>query len=143
MKPASSSPGALRLARGLAIGPALAALLALGACAGGKSAAPSRQFDIDAFLRAPDTTLSEVLTNPDFLAATAASARDCATMLQSERSGVLEELPGAARGDAWLMRPTGQPDRVWLVTQRRGGERGCHGPLPADAVGALVSRAGG
>lgn len=143
MRPATSRHTALRLGRRLAIGPALATLLALGACTGGRNAAPSRQFDIDAFLRAPDTTLAEVLTNADFLAATAASARDCATMLQSERSGVLEELPGAARGDAWLLRPTGQPGRVWLVTQRRGGERGCHGPLPADVVGALVSRAGG
>ena len=143
MRPATSRHTALRLEGRLAIGPALATLLALGACTGGRNAAPSRQFDIDAFLRAPDTTLAEVLTNADFLAATAASARDCATMLQSERSGVLEELPGAARGDAWLLRPTGQPGRVWLVTQRRGGERGCHGPLPADAVGALVSRASG
>lgn len=131
------------IVRGAALATALTALLAAGACTGGKTAAANRQFDIDAFLRAPDTTLAEVLTHPDFLAATAASARDCATMLQSERSGVLEELPGAARGDAWLLRPSGQPGRVWLVTQKRGGARGCHGPLPADAMGELVSRASG
>lgn len=139
MRPATVRRAAVRLA----MGPTLAALLTLGACAGGKTPAANPQFDIDAFLRAPDTTLAEVLTNPDFLAATVVSARDCETMLQSERSGVLEELPGAARGDAWLLRPTGQPGRVWLVTQRGGGERGCHGPLPADAVGELVSRARG
>ncbi|WP_255581501.1 hypothetical protein [Cupriavidus sp. AU9028] len=120
---------------------ALAAALMVGGCAVNRGA--SRQFDVDAFLRAPDTTLPEVLTNPDFLAATRASTADCAAMLQSERNGVLEELPGMARGDGWLWRPAAQSGQVWLVASRRGGERTCHGPLPAEGVQALVGRAGG
>lgn len=119
----------------------LAAALMVAGCAVNRS--PGRQFDVDAFLRAPDTTLPEVLTNPDFLSATKVSAADCAAMLQSERSGVLEDLPGMARGDGWLWRPAAKPGQVWLVASRRGGERTCHGPLPAEGMQALVGRAAG
>lgn len=116
-----------------------AAALALAACA---QTGASRQFDVDAFLRAPDTALPEVLTNPDFLAATRVPANECATMLQSERSGTLEDLPRTVRGQAWLLRPTATPARVWLVASKASGERSCHGPLPADAVEALIERTG-
>lgn len=130
-----------------ALAAALAASAALAGCAGQAARSGSgnaaRQFDIDAFLRAPDTTLAEVLTNTDFLAATRLPAADCATLLQSERSGVLEDLPAAARGHAWLLRTASQPGQVWLVASRRGGERTCHGPLPADTMHGLAQRAGG
>ena len=119
-----------------------AAVMTLAACAGGTAArGVGGQFDVDAFLRAPDTTLSEVLTNADFLAATRLSANDCAVMLQSPHGGVLEDLPGAARGHAWLRTGVDKPSQVWLVVSRRGGERSCHGPLPADTMHALAARA--
>lgn len=123
------------------VGPAglAAAVLLAAGCA---QTPPSRQFDVDAFLRAPDTALPEVLTNPDFLAATRVPAAECATMLQSERSGTLEDLPRTVRGQAWLLRPTARPAQVWLVASKASGERSCHGPLPADAVQALVERTG-
>ncbi|EHP37459.1 putative lipoprotein transmembrane protein, partial [Cupriavidus basilensis OR16] len=78
-----------------AAGLAAAALLA--ACASQTGA--SKHFDVDAFLRASDTALPEVLANPDFLAATQASANDCAVLLQSVSSGVLEGCRyGSERG---------------------------------------------
>ncbi len=121
---------------------ALGAALTLAACAG---TGASRHFDVDAFLRAPDTALPEVLGNPDFLAATRASATDCAVMLQSTQSGALESLPagGSGRGPAWLLRPAGSPDKAWLVVSDPQGNRSCHGPLPADAMQALVGRTKG
>lgn len=123
---------------GAIAGIAAAALLA--ACA---SPGASKQFDVDAFLRASDTALPEVLANPDFLSATQASANDCAALLQSVNSGVLEGLPptGGGHGPAWLLHPAGAPAKVWLVVSKTGGERTCHGPLPADAMKALVERA--
>ncbi len=123
---------------GAIAGVAAAALLA--ACA--SQAGTGRQFDVDAFLRAPDTALPEVLANADFLSAPPASANDCAVLLQSVSSGVLEGLPPAGRGPAWLLHPAGAPAKVWLVVGKNGGERTCHGPLPADAMKALVERAG-
>jgi hypothetical protein len=119
-----------------------AAMLLVAACAGPNGA--SKHFDVDAFLRASDTALPEVLANPDFLSATRVSANDCATLLQSTTSGVLEDLPptGGGRGPAWLLHPAGAPDKVWLVVSKGSGERTCHGPLPADAMKALVARAG-
>jgi len=121
---------------------ALAAATLLAACAG--SGGASRHFDVDAFLRASDTALPEVLANPDFLSATQAPASDCAVLLQSVSSGVLEGLPptGSGRGPAWLLHPAGTPDKVWLVVSKPGGERTCHGPLPADAMKVLAERAG-
>ncbi|MGO4327323.1 hypothetical protein AB4Z48_03875 [Cupriavidus sp. 2TAF22] len=131
---------ALRRA-GASVGAAAAMLLA--ACAGPGGA--SKHFDVDAFLRASDTALPEVLSNPDFLSATQAPANDCAVLLQSVSSGVLEGLPatGSGRGPAWLLHPAGAPDKVWLVVSKASGERTCHGPLPADAMKALAARAGG
>lgn len=136
-----------RLARrrgGAVAGIAVAVLLA--ACAGQNGA--SKHFDVDAFLRASDTALPEVLANPDFLTATQASANDCAALLQSTSSGVLEDLhstgsgSGSGRGPAWLLHPAGSPGKVWLVVSKGSGERTCHGPLPADAMKVLVERAG-
>ncbi|WP_152561665.1 hypothetical protein [Cupriavidus sp. SK-3] len=122
----------------------IAAAVLLAACAGQNGA--SKHFDVDAFLRASDTALPEVLANPDFLSATQASANDCATLLQSTSSGVLEDLhstgSGSGRGPAWLLHPAGSPAKVWLVVGKGNGERTCHGPLPADAMKALVERAG-
>lgn len=123
--------------------PAAAALAILTACAGTPAGgAATRQFDVEAFLRAPDTTLSEVLTNADFLSATRMSANDCAAMLQSAQTGVLEDLPGTARGHAWLRRATANPDEAWLVVSRHGGERTCHGPLPYETMHGLATRSG-
>ncbi|MDF3836521.1 hypothetical protein P3W85_26730 [Cupriavidus basilensis] len=121
----------------------LAAAVLLAACAGQTGA--SRHFDVDAFLRASDTALPEVLANPDFLAATKAPANDCAVLLQSVGSGVLQDLPpaGSGRGPAWLLHPAGSPGKVWLVLGKAGGERTCHGPLPADAMKTLADRAAG
>lgn len=125
---------------------AAVAAVALSACAGAPAGGPAGappggpQFDIDAFLRAPDTTMSEVLTSGDFLAATQLSANDCAVMLQSSQGTVLEDLPGTARGHAWIRRGQGQPGQAWLVVSRRGGERTCHGPLPYDTLHALATR---
>jgi hypothetical protein len=120
---------------------ALAVVAGLSACAttgGGK-------FDVDSFLRASDTALPEVLGNQTFLSATRMPANECATMLQSASTGVLEDLPpsSSARGPAWVLHPAGSPGKVWLVTSEAGGERTCHGPLPADAMKALVDRAKG
>ncbi|WP_063925985.1 hypothetical protein [Cupriavidus sp. IDO] len=122
---------------------ACAAALAIAACATG--AAGGGKFDVDSFLRASDTALPEVLGNTGFLAATRLPATDCAVMLQSTSTGVLENLPpsGSARGPAWLMHPTASPGQVWLVVSEAGGERTCHGPLPADAMKTLVDRAKG
>lgn len=120
---------------------ALVVVSGLSACAttgGGK-------FDVDSFLRASDTALPEVLGNQTFLSATRVPANECATMLQSASTGVLEDLPpsSSARGPAWVLHPAGAPGKVWLVTSEAGGERTCHGPLPADAMKALVDRAKG
>lgn len=136
MLESDTSPMMRRAAGALALG----ASLLLAACAG---AGPgSRQFDVDAFLRAPDTALPEVLGNQDFLSATRATATDCAVMLQSTQTGVLESLPsnGGGRGPAWLLHPAGSPDKVWLVVSGARGDRSCHGPLPADEMKALVAR---
>ncbi|CAG9165072.1 hypothetical protein LMG23992_00218 [Cupriavidus laharis] len=119
----------------------LAVVLGLSACAttaGGK-------FDVDSFLRASDAALPEVLGNPAFLSATRLPATDCAVMLQSSSTGVLEDLPpsSSARGPAWLLHPAGKPDQVWLIVSEAGGERTCHGPLPADAMKVLAERAKG
>lgn len=120
----------------------IAVAVLLAACAGQNGA--SKHFDVDAFLRASDTALPEVLANPDFLSATQASANDCAALLQSTSSGVLEDLhpTGSGRGPAWLLHPAGSPGKVWLVVSKGSGERTCHGPLPADAMKVLVERAG-
>lgn len=122
-------------------GGALAAALLLSACAHSGAS----KFDVDAFLRASDTALPEVLGNADFLKATRVSHEQCATLLQSPHIGALEDLPASntARGPAWLLHPAGSPDKVWLVVSEAGGERNCHGPLPADAMKALKSRAKG
>lgn len=101
----------------------------------------SRQFDVDAFLRASDTAMPEVTANTDFLKATRVSVAQCAALLQSPHSGALEDLPPGGRGPAWLLHPAGTPDKVWLVVGESGGERSCHGPLPADAMKALAERA--
>jgi hypothetical protein len=117
----------------------LPALALLAACASQSAS----KFDVDAFLRASDTALPEVLSNPDFLAATRSPTAECAAMLQSTGSGVLEALPpaGSGRGPAWLLHPTGAPQQVWLVVSEPNGERTCHGPLPADRMKALADRA--
>ena len=124
---------------------AIAALsLTAGALLAG-CAAPgaARHFDVDAFLRGSDTALPEVIGNADFLKATRASATQCATLLQSPTSGALEELPSAGLRPAWLFHPAGTPDKVWLIVSETGGERSCHGPLPADAMKTLAERAKG
>lgn len=120
---------------------ALAVALVLSACAHSQAS----HFDVDAFLRGSDTALPEVLGNTDFLKATRIAQNDCATLLQSPHNGVLEDLPASnsARGPAWVFHPTGASDKVWLIVGQAGGERSCHGPLPADAVKALVDRAKG
>ncbi|TWG81117.1 hypothetical protein L602_004500000200 [Cupriavidus gilardii J11] len=145
MKTPMRTPGRWKGAASVAGAVVAAATVALSACAGGSAgAAPGgRQFDVDAFLRAPDTTLSEVLTSTDFLTATQLSANDCAVMLQSTQGTVLEDLPGTARGHAWIRRGQGQPGQAWLVVSRRGGERTCHGPLPYDTLHALATRGAG
>ena len=120
---------------------ALSVVAGLSACA----TAGGGKFDVDSFLRASDTALPEVLGNQTFLSATRTPANECATMLQSASTGVLEDLPpsSSARGPAWVLHPAGSPGKVWLVTSEAGGERTCHGPLPADAMKALVDRAKG
>ncbi|AGW89154.1 MULTISPECIES: hypothetical protein [Cupriavidus] len=120
-----------------------AGALALAACA--SSGGGASKFDVDSFLRAPDSALPEVLGNPAFLQATRVSANECAVMLQSASTGVLEDLPPSsnARGPAWLLHPKGKPEQVWLVVSEAGGERTCHGPLPADAMKTLAARAKG
>jgi len=121
---------------------ACAAALSMAACATGGAGG---KFDVDSFLRASDTALPEVLGNTGFLAATRLPATDCAVMLQSANTGALEGLPpsSSARGPAWLFHPAGTPDQVWLVVSEAGGERTCHGPLPADVMKTLVERAKG
>ncbi|WP_042884450.1 hypothetical protein [Cupriavidus necator] len=120
-----------------------AGALALAACA--SSGGGASKFDVDSFLRASDSALPEVLGNPAFLQATRVSANECAVMLQSASTGVLEDLPpsNSARGPAWLLHPEGKPEQVWLVVSEAGGERTCHGPLPADAMKKLAERAKG
>lgn len=122
---------------------ASAGALALAACA--SSGGGASKFDVDSFLRAPDSALPEVLGNPAFLQATRVSANECAVMLQSASTGVLEDLPpsSSARGPAWLLHPKDKPEQVWLVVSEAGGERTCHGPLPADAMKRLAGRAKG
>ncbi|SPA29241.1 conserved hypothetical protein [Cupriavidus taiwanensis] len=122
---------------------ACAGVLALAACA--SSGGGASKFDVDAFLRAPDSALPEVVGNPAFLSATRVPATECAVMLQSASTGVLEDLPPSsnARGPAWLLHPKDQPGQVWLVVSEAGGERTCHGPLPADAMKTLAKRARG
>lgn len=119
----------------------LVAALVLSACATSQAS----RFDVDAFLRGSDTALPEVLGNTDFLKATRIPQTECATLLQSPYNGVLEDLPASssARGPAWLLHPAGMPDKVWLIVGQAGGERSCHGPLPADAMKALTARAKG
>jgi hypothetical protein len=120
---------------------ALAAALVLSACATYQAS----RFDVDAFLRGSDTALSEVLGNTDFLKATLIPQTECAAMLQSPHNGTLEDLPASktTRGPAWLFHPAATPDKVWLVMGVSGGERSCHGPLPADAMKTLTERAKG
>ncbi|RWA50270.1 hypothetical protein AU476_28210 [Cupriavidus sp. UYMSc13B] len=116
---------------------------AVAACA--SSGGGASKFDVDSFLRASDSALPEVLGNGAFLKATRVPATDCAVMLQSASTGVLEDLPpsSSARGPAWLLHPKDKPGEVWLVVSESGGERTCHGPLPADAMQALTARAKG
>lgn len=123
--------------------PGLFAVLAMAGCA--HQATSPAKFDVDAFLRGSDTALPELLASPDFLRATRASANECAVMLQSTGTGVLEDLPAASTGGgpAWLLHPAGKPDQVWLVVGDAKGERSCHGPLPAQPVEKLVERAKG
>ncbi len=130
-----------RLCRFAAPAGALAAALVLTACAHSQAS----RFDVDAFLRGSDTALPEVLGNTDFLKATRIAQNECATLLQSPHSGVLEDLPASntARGPAWVLHPAGTPDKVWLIVGQAGGDRSCHGPLPADAMKALTERAKG
>ena len=120
-----------------------AGALLVAACA--SSGGGASKFDVDSFLRASDSALPEVLGNAAFLKATRVPATDCAVMLQSASTGVLEDLPpsSSARGPAWVLHPAGSPGKVWLVTSEAGGERTCHGPLPADAMKTLVDRAKG
>lgn len=120
-----------------------AGALALAACA--SSGGGASKFDVDSFLRASDSALPEVLGDPAFLKATRVPAVDCAVMLQSASTGVLEDLPpsSSARGPAWLLHPKDKAGQVWLVVSEAGGERTCHGPLPADAMKSLVDRAKG
>lgn len=134
-------PSLRRVSRLAAPGGALAAALVLSACAHSQAS----KFDVDAFLRGSDTALPEVLGNPDFLGATRVAQNECAALLQSPNSGVLEDLPASntARGPAWVLHPTGTPDKVWLIVGQANGERSCHGPLPADAVKTLTERAKG
>ncbi|MCO4891766.1 hypothetical protein MKD50_20480 [Cupriavidus sp. WGtm5] len=120
-----------------------AGVLALAACA--SSGGGASKFDVDAFLGAPDSALPEVVGNPAFLSATRVPATECAVMLQSASTGVLEDLPPSsnARGPAWLLHPKDPSGQVWLVVSEAGGERTCHGPLPADAMKTLARRARG
>ena len=136
-------PAAPKLSR-LAPAVSVALLVLLGGCAAQQSGGAGK-FDVDAFLRASDTALPEVLANSEFLRATRVSANDCAVMLQSTATGVLQDLPPASgsRGPAWLLHPAGKPDQVWLVVSEAGGERTCHGPLPAAPMQTLVDRAKG
>lgn len=123
-----------------------ATLAALGAAAllsGCAAPGGGRHFDVDAFLRGSDTALPEVIGNADFLKATRASTTACATLLQSPTSGALEDLPPTGLRPAWLLHPAGTPDKVWLIVSETGGERSCHGPLPADAMKTLAERAKG
>ncbi|BDB23384.1 hypothetical protein CTP10_R07130 [Cupriavidus sp. P-10] len=141
----SAKAGRLVTARGRS-GAAIiagAGALVLAACA--STGGGASKFDVDSFLRASDTALPEVLGNPAFLKATRVPASDCAVMLQSASTGVLEDLPPSsnARGPAWLLHPKGKPEQVWLVVSEAGGERTCHGPLPADAMKTLADRAKG
>lgn len=120
-----------------------AGTLALAACA--STGGGASKFDVDSFLRASDTALPEVLGNAAFLKSTRVPASDCAVMLQSASTGVLEDLPpsSSARGPAWLLHPKDKPQQVWLIVSEAGGERTCHGPLPADAMKTLADRAKG
>ncbi|WP_306855964.1 hypothetical protein [Cupriavidus necator] len=137
---AGSGPTYRRLAGAVLAG---AGVLALAACASNGGGAS--KFDVDSFLRASDSALPEVVGNPAFLKATLVPASECAVMLQSASTGVLEDLPPSsnARGPAWLLHPKDKPGHVWLVVSEAGGERTCHGPLPADAMKTLADRAKG
>lgn len=140
MPPMPNAPLRETLPLSLTVAAILGAAALLCACG---TTAGTRQFDVDAFLRASDTAMPEVIGNADFLKATRAPVAQCAALLQSPHSGALEDLPpaGSGRGPAWLLHPAGTPDKVWLIVGEAGGERSCHGPLPADAMKALAERA--
>ncbi|MGN5478991.1 hypothetical protein ACTMU2_24555 [Cupriavidus basilensis] len=131
--------GASRRVRGAAA--CLSVVLGLSACA----TTSGSKFDVDSFLRASDSALPEVLGNAAFLVGHPGSGerlRRHAAVLQSRRAGRLCAPSSSARGPAWLLHPAGKTDQVWLIVSEAGGERTCHGPLPADVNGAGRARQG-
>ncbi|KMW45966.1 hypothetical protein PQH03_11390 [Ralstonia insidiosa] len=114
--------------------------------AGCASTGASR-FDVDSFLTAPDTVLSEVLVNKDFLRATKLPDAECAALVKGHAAQVVAlpnpedpRIPEAASRKPFVIEPPGS-ESVWLLLRGTVGVQSCHGPLPAKEFMGLVQRA--
>ncbi|MFP3888731.1 hypothetical protein [uncultured Ralstonia sp.] len=105
------------------------------------------RFDVDSFLSAPDTVLSEVLVNTDFLRATKLPDAECAALVKGHAAQVVvlpnppdPRLPDAASRKPFVIQPPGS-EHVWLLLRGADGVQSCHGPLPAREFMGMVQRA--
>jgi hypothetical protein len=96
------------------------------------------RFDVDSFLSAPDTVLSEVLVNTDFLRATKLPDAECAALVLPNPPD--PRLPDAASRKPFVIQPPGS-EHVWLLLRGADGVQSCHGPLPAREFMGMVQRA--
>ncbi|MGM3273893.1 hypothetical protein [Ralstonia sp. 24A2] len=125
---------------------AIVAAAAAAVFAGCASTGVSR-FDVDSFLTAPDTVLSEVVVNKDFLRATKLPDAECAALVKGHAAQVVAlpyspdpRSPDAASRKPFVIEPPGS-ESVWLLLRGAEGVQSCHGPLPTKEFMGLVQRA--
>lgn len=124
-----------------------AAIAATAAVLAGCASTGASRFDVDSFLSAPDTVLSEVLVNKDFLRATRLPGAECAALVKGHAAQVVAlpnppdpRIPEAAARKPFVVQPPGS-ESVWLLLRGAEGVQSCHGPLPAREFMELVQRA--
>jgi len=124
-----------------------AAVAAMVVVFSGCASTGASRFDVDSFLSAPDTVLSEALVNNDFLRATKLSDAECAALVKGHAAQVVAlsnppdpRIPEAASRKPFVIQPPGS-ESVWLLLRGADGVQSCHGPLPAKEFMGLVQRA--
>jgi len=124
-----------------------AAIAAVVAVFSGCASIGASRFDVDSFLSAPDTVLSEVVVNKDFLHATKLPDAECAALVKGHAAQVVvlpnppdPRIPEAASRKPFVIEPPGS-ESVWLLLRGTEGVQSCHGPLPAKEFMGLVQRA--
>lgn len=122
------------------------AIAATAAALAGCALNGASRFDVDSFLSAPDTVLSEMLVNKDFLHTTKLPDAECAALVQGHAAQIVAlpnpldpRIPEAASRKPFVIQPPGS-ESVWLLLRGSNDVQSCHGPLPVKKFMRMVQR---